>query len=108
MRCPRRLLSGPYGSRIDDFRHDHTCNFCGSLTGDKFMELIKGSARLGATDKSYKVYVHHEDHKYAKFYFEHLSEEQMLEFIQLFNNKTLKFEGGQPFYILPYFIKIGE
>lgn len=111
MKCPRRAgmpKMPEYTDRIDDTRHDHTCNFCGSLTGDKFMELIKGGAVVGSTDKNYKVYVYHPDYPHAKFYFQHLSNEQMLEFVEMYNAKTIKFDGGEGLYVLPFFCKIEE
>lgn len=40
----------------------------------------------------------------AKFYFQHLSEEQRHRFIQLLNEKKIQFEGGYGFYVLPFFI----
>lgn len=39
----------------------------------------------------------------TKFYFQHLNEEQKLQFVELLNNKKLKFEGGQGLYVLPFF-----
>lgn len=40
----------------------------------------------------------------AKFYFQHLDEAQKLRFIELLNEKKLKFKGGYGFYVMPYFI----
>jgi hypothetical protein len=41
--------------------------------------------------------------RHSKFYFEHLSREQMTRFIELYNQRKLKFDGGG-FYRLPYFM----
>lgn len=40
----------------------------------------------------------------TKFYFQHLSGDQKKHFIQLFNDKRIKFQGGYGFYVLPFFI----
>jgi len=40
----------------------------------------------------------------AKFYFQHLSEGQRTRFIELLNDKKIKFPGGIGFYVLPFFI----
>lgn len=41
----------------------------------------------------------------TKFYFQHLSEDQKNRFIELFNDKKIKFQGGIGFYVLPYFTR---
>ncbi len=41
----------------------------------------------------------------TKFYFQHLSEEQMRRFIELLNGKKLKLDFPGHFYRLPYFIR---
>jgi len=40
----------------------------------------------------------------TKFYFQHLSESQKMRFIELLNEKKLKFQGDYEFYVLPFFI----
>jgi hypothetical protein len=44
----------------------------------------------------------------TKFYFDHLSEEQMKRFVELLNGKKLKLDYPGHFYRLPFFIKAGE
>lgn len=39
----------------------------------------------------------------VKFYFQHLDEAQKRRFIELLNDKRIKFEGGYGFYVLPFF-----
>ena len=39
----------------------------------------------------------------TKFYFQHLSAEQQSRFIELYNQKRIKFQGGCGFYVLPFF-----
>lgn len=39
----------------------------------------------------------------TKFYFQHLSKEQKTRFIELLNEKRIKFQGGCGFYVLPFF-----
>lgn len=63
MRCPRRDEVGqranPENPDPDTWRTDDTCSYCGSLNPDLFMAQVEHeTVRLGATDKSYKVYVH--------------------------------------------------
>lgn len=40
----------------------------------------------------------------GKFYFMHFSKGQMQEFVELYNAKKLKFEGGMSFNPLPFFM----
>ena len=104
MKCTR---SDPKGIEAV-WRMDNTCSYCGSLHPDDFMKAVRrGDCFLGATDKGYKVYATIGSRRY-KFYFMHLSEPQMKEFIDLYNRGSLQFEGGQPFYVLPYFCKAEE
>lgn len=46
-----------------------------------------------------------EDTDGTKFYFPHLTEEQMAEFIYLVNEKKIKMGYPGHFYVLPYFVK---
>ena len=59
-KCPRRS-EAPYDihPRDNDYDpSDDTCNYCGSMNPDTFMERVEaGDVELGATDKNYKVYV---------------------------------------------------
>lgn len=94
-----------------------------------------GTVTLGTTDKSYKVYVNNaggEDFKQTyrncprdskctgpddcthwttrpmsshKFYFQHLGHEQQARFVELYNDRKLRFEGGFGFYVLPFFMR---
>jgi hypothetical protein len=41
----------------------------------------------------------------TKFYFQHLSLPQQDRFIELLNEKKVKFQGGIGFYVLPFFCK---
>ena len=54
--CGRR---GSFEAQNTDFwRESGTCSHCGSLSGDKLMEMLEaGTCELGSTDKSYRVYV---------------------------------------------------
>lgn len=142
--CPRRsenhmhVADSPFvgaGPDQDWYRStDQSCIYCGSLDPDVFMaRLEKGDILLGATDKSYKVYVENDggedfkqtyrddDHPYAgaenpihnwitrpmhqhKFYFQHLSVDQMRKFVDLYNQKKVKFAPGDGFYVWPFFM----
>jgi len=86
------------------------CSYCGSLHPDDFMAVAReGGGVLGPTDKNYKVYVTIESVQYTptstvytngkkekttklprqtaqlKFYFQHLSDDQRREFVDLYN-----------------------
>lgn len=99
--------------------------------------LEAGDIELGPTDKSYKVYLSNRggapllqtyrncppdsprhgpdecDHwvtretDQGKFYFQHLSDEQMRRFIELHNEKRLHIGYPGHFYVLPFFCKRG-
>ena len=59
MLCPRRE-EGPTSFKLpaeDHWRENETCSFCGSLNPEAFMRHAEAGAKLGPTDKSYKVYV---------------------------------------------------
>lgn len=43
--------------------------------------------------------------RHAKFYFPHFSEAACRVFIQLYNERKLRFEGGRGFYVFPYFMR---
>ncbi len=87
------------------FRENRTCAYCGSVHPDDFMNAVKeGLTELGPTDKSYKVYV--TNLPSIKFYFNHLSEEQMKQFVDLYNYKMIKYQGDSGFYTLPYFMRL--
>lgn len=103
--CPRRLLPGG----VDVWRDHGSCSYCGSLHPDVFMErALAGTIRLGPTDKAYKVYVEPVDGAEplpsVKFYFHHLSEEQMDAFVVGLNGKQFKFGYPGYFYTLPFFL----
>lgn len=113
---------------------DNSCTYCGSLNPDEFMaRLEKGDVKLTPTDKGYKVYIENDggapfkqtyrtdnlpfegydskNHTWVtrdmtghKFYFRHLSEQQMRRFIELYNEKKIKLEYPGRFYVRPFFM----
>lgn len=123
---PLRPLGGGEAIAPQGYRQ---CSYCGSLNPDDFMQALLNSDQLGPTDKSYKVYVgkeytdegaikhwlelmgfcdEHKDlvkpaHDYAKFYFQHLSDQQKYDFVDLLNLKLIKIGYPGYFYRLPYF-----
>lgn len=135
--CPRkiegpfRINEFKYLNRPDD----GTCDYCGSLLGDEFMRRLEaGDIELGPTDKSYKVYVRNKggalfkqssrtdpggtmdqtkwvwqtrEMEQCKFYFQHLTEQQQIRFVELLNEKKIKFGEPGRFYVTPFFIRIG-
>lgn len=104
MKCPRRV-EGPFhvNDREDDTGENGTCSYCGSLLPDLAMAYFEQGALLDPTDKSYKVYIEGLDRGFTKFYFQHLSKDQMVRFIELFCDKKLNVAGGG-FYVLPFFM----
>ncbi len=104
-----------------------SCSFCGSLHPDTFMEWVEAGAEVTPTDKNYKIYVKCpiDNPRYgetkvgktksggsittvygreAKFYFQHLSREQMERFVELYNENRLTFGYPGGFYRFPYFM----
>lgn len=106
--CPRRMMD--WGSQkreenLDDFYSDGTCTFCGSINPDTFMKAVRAGQQITPTDKNYKAYLSIPGRSFTKFYFQHLSEDQKHEFVELYNNQTMLIEDGG-FYVLPYFVKL--
>jgi hypothetical protein len=123
-----------HGSENDEFLGDETCSYCGSISGDYFMRRLEaGDVSLDPTDKNYKVYVrnkegqpfrqtyrtdskpfvgwHSPEHDWVtreiqetKFYFQHLSKDQMIRFVELLNQKKLTIGEPGHFYRMPYFV----
>lgn len=123
---------------LDKYRDsDHSCTFCGSLDPDVLMARLEaGDVELGPTDKSYKVYVRNlggekfkqsyrgsncpggedptkwvwttREQDETKFYFQHLSREQKLRFIELLNERKLRLGYPGHFYTRPFFISFGS
>ena len=103
--CGRRLWST---HPEDHYRASGGCSYCGSLDPSVLMaRLEEGTITLGATDKDYKVYVTNSGGaplNAMKFYFQHLSKDQMIRFIDHYNERRLKFDGGMGFYRFPFFM----
>jgi hypothetical protein len=112
--CPRAAENGAILSSLKPpfngemvWRDDDTCSYCGSLNGDILMARIEaGTIFLEGSDKNYKVYIKATDGseplKAIKFYFQHLSEEQMKRFVELWNEKCIK----HSLYVMPYFMQV--
>lgn len=92
------------------------CSYCGSISGDRLMEILRAGGQVGGTDKSYKWYVHlpmdeddqarFEENKkgqpenlwwlfnhgkqIAKFYTHHLSPANAREFLDMWGDGNLK------------------
>lgn len=110
MKCERRRENGVYEDNgplnlptEDHWRADGTCSYCGSLNPDDFMKMAIDGVELGPTDKNYKVYVGGSGR--GKFYFQHLSIEQMQQFVNLYNAKVLKIGYPGHFYRSPFFMR---
>lgn len=105
--CPRRLMTSLFPGAFpetDYIREDGTCSFCGSLDPDVFMDVLTlHNVSLGPTDKPYKVYVTLPGGKFHKFYFQHLSAEQMVDFVELYNDNQVKLTSN--FRPMPFFMK---
>ena len=132
--CPRRYHiadtkpdNWSVGSSLSPYDKDLNllhCSYCGSLHPDIFMDLIQQDYYIIPTDKDYKAYlakppafnnapttsdpneITHGD-TIAKFYLMHLSKAQRIQFIELVNEKQVKFGFPGYFYITPYFTTRG-
>lgn len=116
--CPRRMLEPGSWDReagLDSWSSEARregeqvpfCSFCGSLHPARFLELIREGWTVGPTDKDYKAYLDGLNREHAKFYFQHLSEPQMREFIALLNLNRMKVGHPGHFYVLPFFMRVG-
>lgn len=106
MTCPRRMneLGGWERTEgLDRIDEDRTCSFCGSLTGDAFMERVRAGETVSPTDKNFKAYL---DQPWAKFYFQHLTVEQQREFIDLINARRVVIGYPGRFDVLPFFATV--
>jgi hypothetical protein len=115
MRCDRRGPHNPDSPFVYDQDDSPTpdywrerdgrqvCSYCGSMHPDAFMEGARTGVEICPTDKSYKAYFDPR-RSHAKFYFQHLSEEQMQEFIDLLNQKKMNIAEPGYFYSRPFFI----
>lgn len=101
--CPRRAENpGPW--RYDegpDTYIDGRCSYCGSVEPGEFLQAVRDGVEVGPTDKNYKAYLA----GHRKFYYQHLSAEQRREFIDLYNDNTMKVGYPGYFYVLPFFVK---
>lgn len=116
MLCPRRrenpssytIFPGEDSWETRGGLYTH-CSYCGSLNPDTLLELIQGGlCTVGPTDKNYKAYIAvigGEDH--IKFYYQHFSEDQKLQFFNMYRDQTVMLGYPGYFYVLPYFIQHG-
>jgi hypothetical protein len=111
--CPRgpgadSPFHAPFNGEAS-WREDGTCSYCGSLKPELLFQQIEKGAELGPTDKSYKAYVKLVDHSVrgaGKFYFQHLSFEEKMRFIDLWNDGKLNIGFPGHFYVLPFFMQL--
>ncbi len=108
-----------------------SCSFCGSLHPEDFLEAVRNqTATVEPTDKSYKAYVTIPTVLYQpqigkslpgggfkmkkfgpkqpamlKFYFQHLSREQQLEVIDLYNSRPKRFYFDRPDGVLDFEVR---
>ena len=111
--CPRRNeLFNDGGSEKDQDAYreielggekSSVCSYCGSLSPEEFMQGVEAGAEIDPTDKNYKAYIHKVGTT-AKFYYQHLSDEQMRKFVVLYNDKTMKIGYPGRFYVMPFFM----
>lgn len=114
--CPRRKETSNQALRsdtwvvMDDPAHPGAinngmpaCSFCGSLNPEFLLEKIKELWTVGPTDKNYKIYLTGPAGESGKFYFMHLSEEQIIEFTDLYNTRRMLVGHPGVFYSKPYF-----
>ena len=111
--CPRRIESslGAYNPHEDHWVEGETCSWCGSLNPDLLLRrleqgggefLFRHKKRIQGTRDDYEWVT--ETRKWAKFYFQHFTQEQRTHFVQLLNDKRIKLGPPGYFYRLPFFI----
>ncbi|BCG50253.1 hypothetical protein [Ralstonia phage RP13] len=100
--CGRRLN---IAQDADHWREDGTCSYCGSISGEKALELIKNGATVTPTDKNYKMYINDGNGSDIKFYFHHFTPTQCQEFCDLMRDHKMKIMYPGYFYTLPFFIR---
>ncbi len=127
--CPRRA-EAPYRLPGDDGTDTwqdrpglggatapgRSCSYCGSLHPDTFMQLAEEGWWVGPTDQPSKAYLQPPvdgDGKptgsaEAKFYFQHLSEDQRGRFVQLLNERKMRIGYPGRFYVLPFFVQVQD
>lgn len=109
-KCPRRIeapwaKTDPAMDRWFIVHDRRLCSYCGALHPDEFMTLVAAGCELGPTDKSYKVYLEPKGW-HGKFYFQHITDEQRVTFIELYNSDVMKLGYPGSFYVTPYFMKL--
>lgn len=104
--CPRKPPSGIFNLIEDGWSADNTCSYCGSLYPDTFLRLVESGCVVVPTDKNYEAYIRMDVGGQHKFYFDHLSTEQKVEFVELLNQKKVKFDYPGYFYRTPFFIRV--
>lgn len=107
IKCPLQRY-GTLRAQIEHdakWRADGTCSYCGSVSPDDFFEALKQGAEIIPTDKDYKCYINGNGYHHAKFYFEHMTDEQRINFIELVNAKEILYAYPGYFYRTPYFMK---
>ena len=107
MRCPRRSEMGsnyPFQDWEDEWitKYGYTfCSYCGSIDPETFMTQVRSGEQMTPTDKNYKIYAARKQ----KFYFQHLNADQKIEFVSLYNNRSVVLEYPGYFYAMPYFMR---
>src|ERR1044071_8676308 len=103
--CPRRVEGPQYDVENQDFwsKRDgrRSCNYCGSIHPDDFMTAVRHGKEIAPTNKNYKAYL---SDPWAKFYFQHLNENQMREFVDLINAQAVNIGYPGHFYRSPFFM----
>ncbi len=113
--CPRRIED--YAAIAEEnqdgweYRSDNLlwCTYCGSLQPNMLLSMMTTGVVLKPTDKNYKIYLSTAGHgQLGAFYFQHFSDEDKHQFVELFNQKPRPFTIGYPghFYVLPFFMKL--
>lgn len=106
--CPRRIADGRTvpgrfggdGENKDRWRHDGTCSYDGSFSGEAFMEYVRAGHEVGSTDKGYKFYLPDWDDRVrgaAKFYTHHLEPKQSQEFFDRYLAGRINFGMYPPY-----------
>lgn len=104
--CPRRRETGMdsedsplvgAGRNKDYWEEDATCSWCGSMRPEDFIAAVRDGARVGATDKNYKLYLGvGAGLGVRKMYTPHFegAEDAAWEFVLLRRAGVVKWDGG--------------
>lgn len=100
-RCSPDAISSVFKFDAPKWRDGGTCSHCGGGRPSVALELIKSGAEVEPTDKNYKIYIRDGasgSNPAGKFYLNHFSESQAVEFVRLIETGIMKLAFPGHFY----------